>query len=81
LNLASGVSSLLGIWVRSYDAPIKFECFIHVLRRVMRGISRRVLLACVSIVLFIMSNPPVSQRTCGRYRLGASTHPTRTLAF
>ena len=36
----------MGIWVSSYDAPIKFESFIHVLRRVMRVISRRVLLAC-----------------------------------
>jgi hypothetical protein len=46
LNLASGVSSLIGIWVRSYDAPIKFESFIHVLRLVVHVISRRVLLPC-----------------------------------
>ena len=46
LNLGSGVSSLIGIWVSSYDASIKFESFIHVLRRVVRVISRRLLLTC-----------------------------------
>jgi hypothetical protein len=48
LDLRSGVPGLLSVRVRGHDARVELESFTQVLRRVVRRMGRRILLASLS---------------------------------
>jgi hypothetical protein len=80
LDLRSGVLGLLRVRVRGHDAPVKLESSMQVLRRVVRSMRRRVLLAslCESSVVSHVYSSGCDVATFGTER---DLEPVRQVSY